>query len=150
MAEMAPNIVIREIRTEDADAARAIQSSITQSNVEIDFSQVLEEQVLVHGNVSFVAEFDGRVAGFMISYILNGGFGLEKSAWIATMGVDPKYMGRGIGVMLAEKIFEVYRDKGVTTVFTSVRWDSVDLLSFFKALGFDRSDFINLEKQLDS
>jgi hypothetical protein len=29
-----------------------------------------------------------------------------------------------------------------------VRWDSTDMLSFFKTLGFDRSNFINLRKVL--
>jgi len=33
-------------------------------------------------------------------------------------------------------------------VFTLVRWDSADMLSFFKTLGFDRSNFINLRKTL--
>ncbi|RPJ10835.1 MAG: GNAT family N-acetyltransferase, partial [Desulfobacteraceae bacterium] len=41
------------------------------------------------------------------------------------------------------------REKGIKDVYTSVRWDSVDLLSFFKTLGFDRSNFINLKKSLE-
>jgi len=58
-------------------------------------------------------------------------------------------MGQGIGRSLAKRIFKVYKEKGVTHVFTSVSWDSTDLLSFFKTLGFDRSNFINLRKTLD-
>jgi ribosomal protein S18 acetylase RimI-like enzyme len=58
-------------------------------------------------------------------------------------------MGRDIGNKLAEEILGVYRDRGIKYVFTSVRWDSVDLLSFFKTLDFDRSSFINLRKELD-
>jgi hypothetical protein len=41
-----------------------------------------------------------------------------------------------------------YQAQGVENVYTSVRWDSTDLLSFFKTLGFDRSNFINLRKVL--
>jgi hypothetical protein len=29
-----------------------------------------------------------------------------------------------------------------------VRWDAGDMLSFFKALGFGQSEFINLTRQL--
>jgi ribosomal protein S18 acetylase RimI-like enzyme len=97
-----------------------------------------------------VAEIDGRVVGYMISYTMYAGFGLDKSAWIATLGVDPKFMGCGIGKRLAEEILGVYQKRGVRNIFTSVRWDSVDLLSFFKTLGFDRSHFINLKKRVDS
>ena len=147
---MPDNFLIRSIKIEDADDIGRIQTSITKSPVEIDFRQVIEEQAQRDKDASFVAEIDGRVAGFMISYIVYGGFGLEKSAWIATLGVDPKFMGRGIGKKLAEEILAVYRGMGINDIYTSVRWDSVDLLSFFKTLGFDRSNFINLKKELDS
>ena len=147
---MPDNFLIRSIKIEDADDIGRIQTSITKSPVEIDFRQVIEEQAQRDKDASFVAEIDGRVAGFMISYIVYGGFGLEKSAWIATLGVDPKFMGRGIGKKLAGEILAVYRGMGINDIYTSVRWDSVDLLSFFKTLGFDRSNFINLRKELES
>ncbi|MBW2436909.1 MAG: hypothetical protein JRF29_06500 [Deltaproteobacteria bacterium] len=50
---------------------------------------------------------------------------------------------------MARKIFEIYKAAGIENVYTTVRWDSTDLLSFFKTLGFDRSAFINLRKILN-
>ena len=144
------NLQIRKIKAEDASDIGNIQAAITKSPTNIDFRQIIEDQVRKDEDVSFVAVIDGRVVGYMISYIVFGGFGLEKGAWIATLGVDPKFMGQGIGKRLAEEILEVYRKKGINDIYTSVRWDSVDLLSFFKTLGFDRSNFINLRKELDS
>jgi ribosomal protein S18 acetylase RimI-like enzyme len=144
------NLVIRRIKMEDADAISRIEASITKSSVKTDFRNIIEERVRKSEDISFVAEIDGRIVGYMISYILYGGFGLDKSAWIATLGVDPKYMGQSIGKSLAEEILIAYRQRGISHIFTTVRWDSVDLLSFFKTLGFDRSDFINLKKELDS
>ena len=143
------NLLIRKITLEDADELSRIQTAISKSSPEIDFGQIVKEQLQKNEDASFVAEIDGKVVGYMISYIVYGGFGLEKSAWIATLGVDPKLMGGGIGKRLAEEILAVYREKGIAYIFTSVRWDSVDLLSFFKELGFDRSNFINLRKELD-
>jgi ribosomal protein S18 acetylase RimI-like enzyme len=58
-------------------------------------------------------------------------------------------MGQGIGAQLSREVFKFYRAEGVHNVYTSVRWDSTDLLSFFKTLGFDRSNFINLRKMLE-
>ena len=66
----------------------------------------------------------------------------------ANVGVDPKYMGQGIGDRLAQEVFNFFKVKGIKDIYTSVRWDSTDLLSFFKRLGFDRSNFINLRKHL--
>jgi ribosomal protein S18 acetylase RimI-like enzyme len=143
------NLHIRKINLEDAEEISRIQSAITKPPVHIDFRRIIEEQVRKEEDASFVAEIEGKVVGYMISYIIYGGFGLEKSAWIATLGVHPKFMGQGIGKMLAEEILRVYREKGINNVFTSVSWDSVDLLSFFKTLGFDRSNFINLNKKFE-
>jgi ribosomal protein S18 acetylase RimI-like enzyme len=141
-------MVIRRLTHEDAKDITRIYGAITQADVMIDFRQVIEEQTGKSDDASFVAEYEGRVVGYMISNILMGGFGMEKSAWIAILGVDPKFMGEGIGKRLAEEIFHFYRDKGIEYIYTSVRWDSTDLLSFFKTLGFDRSNFINLRKAL--
>ncbi len=141
-------MVIRKIQEEDADEIARIQASITKSAVTVDFRQIIRRKLQQDEDASLVAEIDGKLVGYMISYIVYGGFGLEKSAWIATLGVDPKHMGQGIGKSLAEEILRIYQEKGIRHIYTSVRWDSTDLLSFFKTLGFDRSSFINLRKEL--
>ena len=142
------NVLIRRLKVEDANDISRIQESITKTPVTDDFKHDIEGHAQNVGEASFVAELQGSVVGYMISYILTGSFGMEKSAWIALLGVDPKYMGQGIGKRLAEEIFEFYEREGIDNIYTSVRWDSTDLLSFFKTLGFDRSNFINLRKTL--
>ena len=54
----------------------------------------------------------------------------------------------GIGARLAKEIFAFYKGQGITNLCTSVQWDATDVVSFFKTLGFHRSNFINLEKSL--
>ena len=142
------NVQIRNLQKNDADEITRIYAAITMKPVDPDFKRVVEEHAQRKDQACFVAEQDGKVVGFMISYILTAGFGMPKSAWIATLGVDPNYMGQSIGASLAEEILNYYKAKGVENVYTSVRWDSTDLLSFFKTLGFDRSNFINLRKIL--
>lgn len=139
-------IRIRRMQKEDADQIIKIEAAITKAADGMDLKQIIEEQVQKKSDASFVAESEGRIVGYMISYTTSGNFGIDKSAWISVMGVDPKYMGQGIGVKLAETIFSHYKKLGITDVFTSVRWDFTDLLSFFKTLGFDRSNFIHLRK----
>ena len=137
---------IRRLREEDAEAVGQIYAAITMKAADPDFKRVVEEHARREDEACFVAERGGKVVGFMISYIITAGFGMAKSAWIATLGVDPNCMGQGIGAGLAEEIFTYYRGQGIENVYTSVRWDSTDMLSFFKTLGFDRSNFINLRK----
>ncbi len=143
------NLQIRRLQREDAEEISRIYTAITRQAVDTDFKRIVQDHALSTEDACFVAEHKGKLVGFMISYILTGGFGEAKSAWIATLGVDPNFMGMGIGAGLAEEIFRFYKTKGIENVYTSVRWDSTDLLSFFKTLGFDRSNFINLRKVLD-
>jgi ribosomal protein S18 acetylase RimI-like enzyme len=142
-------IVIRKLKTVDVDEISRIYGAITQEDVKTEFKTLIEQHAQRPEDACMVAELDGKVVGFMISYILTLGFGIEKSAWIATLGVDPQYMGQGIGANMAREILKFYKSEGISNVYTSVRWDSTDLLSFFKTLGFDRSDFINLLKLLE-
>ena len=141
--------LIRKLKAKDAEDISKIYAGITQTPVKDDFIHIIAEQVNRKEDASFVAELDGRVVGYMISIVISGGFGIMKSTWIANMGVNPKFMGQGIGESLASRIFEFSREKRIKDVYTSVRWDSPDLLSFFKTLGFDRSNFINLRKVLE-
>ena len=141
-------ILIRKMRKEDVDEVSRIDSAITKTPSRLNFKPIVEDAAKRSPNASLVAEIRGKVVGFMISYITAGNFGTAKIAWIAMFGVDPKYMGQQIGKSLAKGIFGYYQEKGVKKIYTSVRWDSTDILSFFKTLGFERSDFINLRKVL--
>ncbi len=143
------NVLIRSLKKEDGNDIGKIQAAITQTPVQADFRQNIQELAQREGVAGFVAELQGGVVGYMVSYMLSGGFGIEKSDWIAMLGVDPKFMGQGIGKRLAEEIFEFYKEKGIKNIYTSVRWESTDLLSFFMTLGFDRSHFINLRRVIE-
>jgi len=142
------NVLIRRLKIEDVEKIARIQERITKTAAGEDFLEIVREYARKPDNACFVAEHEGRIVGFMISSILSGIFGVERSAWISILGVDPKFMGRDIGKALAAEILRFYEGKGVKDIYTSVRWDSTDLLSFFKTLGFDRSNFINLRRSI--
>jgi ribosomal protein S18 acetylase RimI-like enzyme len=143
-----PKISIRRMKKEDAEAVAKIDAAIKNVPSTLDLKRRMGEEIKRAVDASFVAEINGKVVGFMISYITVGNFGADQCAWIAMFGTDPKYMGQGIGKRLADEIFKHYKGKGIAKIYTTVRWDSTDILSFFKTLGFERSDFINLRKTL--
>lgn len=144
------DLIIRNWKTEDAPGICEIYSLITSKAVNADFTRMVLERARDIGNEShFVAELDKKIVGFLISYILPFGFGAEDCAYIATMGVHPKYMDQGIGAGMTKEVFMFYKAKGISNVYTSVRWDSADLLSFCKSMGFERSNYINLHVKFD-
>ncbi|MEJ2037789.1 MAG: GNAT family N-acetyltransferase [Desulfosarcinaceae bacterium] len=143
------NLTIRKMSPDDANDIIRIYKSITQRDDNIDIDQVVAEKALSDGGACFVAEQDGRLVGYIVSYLLTASFGIQRSAWIPTFGVDPDFMGHGIGRALAQAVFDFYKANGIQSMYTSVRWYDTDLLQFMRTLGFDRSEFINLQKRLD-
>jgi ribosomal protein S18 acetylase RimI-like enzyme len=134
------DINIRKLEPKDIEDIKRIRREIEHVPALAELHEIEESH--------FVAEIRGQVVGYMLSYISSGIFGIEKSAWISMIGIDPKFMGQGIGKYLAQTALDHYRTLSIKTVYASVSWDSTDILSFFKSLGFDRSAFINLKKNL--
>lgn len=146
---MEKGLKIRKIKKEDISEIVHIQESILKKRVSKKWIQMVEHHLQKEEALGFVALKDGQVAGFIIGQIKGEGFGLEESGWIEVVGVHPRQMGSGIGRALAEKLFQFFKKEGIRDIHTTVRWDAGDMLSFFKAIGFDRSPFINLRKHLD-
>ncbi len=146
---MEHTINIREITLNDAGDIQKIRKLISKDDSDIDSIKLVEQQVKSNqGRSGLVAEINGQIAGYMISTTIYAGFGIQKSAWIMAIGVHPDFMGHGIGIKLAKEICNFYKTKGINSIYSSVKWDSTDVLSFFKKLGFERSEFINLKKRL--
>jgi ribosomal protein S18 acetylase RimI-like enzyme len=143
------DIVVRKLKSKDTPSIGKIYQSITQASEMIDIQQVVSELADRKANACFVAEYQGRVVGFIMSYVLSASFGINKSAWIPILGVDPEFMGQGVGKKMAQAVLKFYRKQGIQEIHTSVRWFDSDVLSFFRTLGFNRSEFINLQKRLD-
>jgi ribosomal protein S18 acetylase RimI-like enzyme len=141
-------IKIRPLELRDKKAIFGIQEAITKYRADKDWEQLVEGYIKNSGETSLVAELDGKVVGFMLGDIKVYGFGVGRSGWIEVIGVHPRYMGGGVGKKLGNELIKIFKTKKVKHIFTSVRWDSGDLLAFFKSIGFDRSDFINLEKKI--
>jgi ribosomal protein S18 acetylase RimI-like enzyme len=146
---MSKGIKIRKIGASDVSAIVAIQEAILQKQISRRWIQMVTAHLKKQEAIGFAALKDDRVVGFIIGEIKGEGFGLEQSGWIEVVGIHPRQMGTGIGRALAERLFAFFKKEGIRDIHTAVRWDAGDMLSFFKAIGFDRSIFINLSKHLD-
>lgn len=140
---------IRLLEEKDLEFIAKIQEDIIQRKVSEDWRRTVADRIKHRNEACLVAEQDGQVVGFMIGDIKIWNFGMEQSGWIEIIGVDPKFMGHGIGKKLGEELLKYFKSQNIKHVYTAARWDFGDLLSFFKSLGFNRSDFINLERKLD-
>jgi ribosomal protein S18 acetylase RimI-like enzyme len=143
------SVNLRAMTGDDLESVVNIQNRITRSPASDMWREKLAEHVGNPHLPAYVADMDGEVIGFIYGEIKVGVFGADLSGWIEMVGVQPEHMGQGLGGKLAQRVLRHFREQGVEDILTSVRWDSGDMLAFFKSLGFDRSPFINLQLKVD-
>jgi ribosomal protein S18 acetylase RimI-like enzyme len=98
-----------------------------------EMAAMLPKLFFVHfRDTSFVAEEDGRLAGFLCGFRSQT---FDDEAYIHFVGVDPAQRGSGLGRELYERFFEAVRPRTVVRAVTSpVNESSV---AFHRALGFE-------------
>jgi len=146
------DITVRSMKEEDIRQAADIHRKVIREGLgqgmNYDIEDLFSSFINKCPKTCLVAEIENRVTGFIIGCIKEWGFGLERSGWIEMIEVDPKFMGKGIGKTLGDALIRYFKDEGIMEVYTSIKWDSGDLIAFFKSVGFDKSNFINLEYKL--
>lgn len=140
------NIIVRRMRTQDVEAVLRIDEKITGTPHEAQWESRIIDQLTRNPLGCLVAEMKGKVVGFIFGEVRGWEFAIPKSGWIEIVGVDPAYHGKGVARALIEKLHVHFESHNVGRVMTMVNWNDAGLVSFFCALGFERSQFIILEK----
>jgi len=94
---------------------------------EVYFKKLYKE----HPNDFLVADFAGKVVGYILGYVKS-----NKSGSIKTLAVDSNYRRRGIGKELVNFIIQRLKEKSVKEVFLHTRTKNRTASSFYKRLGF--------------
>ncbi len=100
---------------------------------------------------SLVAEFEGKVIGFVVGEVSGWEFGVPDTiGWLSIIGVDPDYQHKGVARRLSLEFVKNLKGIGVSVIYTLVNWNDWDLLKFFHEMGFTRGgDMINLELKIE-
>jgi ribosomal protein S18 acetylase RimI-like enzyme len=138
------------MRTQDAEAVLRIDEKITGCPHEAQWEARIIDHVTGNPLGCLVAEADGKIVGFILGDIRGWEFGIPKSGWIEIVGVDPEFQGKGVAKALIEKLNVYFKNHNVEKVRLMVNWNDGGLVSFFRAVGFERSEFIILEKGVES
>ena len=144
------SVTVRRMRNQDAEAVLRIDEKITGMPNEAQWESRIIDQMTRNPLGCLVAEAEGKVVGFIFGEIRGWEFAIPKSGWIEIVGVDPEYHGKGVARVLIEKLHVYFRNHNVERVMTMVNWNDPGLVSFFRAVGFERSEFIILEKGSES
>ncbi len=142
---------IRLLRQDDLEDLIRIDAKVTGEERDYYYQRKMESMVNRKGLIgtSFVAEYDGRVIGFIMGNIYIGEFGIpQTTASLDTIGIDPEYAKAGLGTLLLEEFVTNVEAAGVDSIQTLVDWENIALLRFFNRSGFVPSTKLNLERKI--
>jgi ribosomal protein S18 acetylase RimI-like enzyme len=143
---------IRLMKADDFDAVVGIDEKVLkaprQEYYEMKFKKLFRSKDYLPASLVAEAE-DGTVVGFVMGELYMGEYGIyQEEATLDTIGIDPDYQHKGIGVQLIGEFVEHLKRLGVQKVYTLVRWNDSKLIHFFSANQFSPSKTINLERSL--
>jgi L-amino acid N-acyltransferase YncA len=97
--------------------------------------------------LSFVAEEDGQIFGFIFAQMLHHVYNAENLVWVENMGVHKYYRRNGIGYMLLRETVRAGMAQGATVVHSAIQPDNAPSIMLHKKMGFfvDRRDVALLD-----
>ena len=132
---------IRPMEHEDIADVLAIDRRITGIRRAITYTDLITGDLGRLLDLSFVAEVNGHVAGFVLARHSVGAFG--EAGYLNILGVDPDYWQQGIGSKLIDALRERARSKGLKTIRVMLNERDKKLQGFFQHVGFHRGQLID-------
>lgn len=120
-------MLVRKMCVEDAKDAAEIEKKYFS----IPWSKAsFEDAVKRPENIYYVAEVDGKIAGYV------GAWGVFGETEITNVCVDEQYRRQGIAGKLLDALVEDARQKGVDIFFLEVRNSNISAISLYESKGF--------------
>lgn len=130
---------------------RHMVSSDINPTLGIWWANIPESEMVAHQlrdplNLSFIAEYEGLLVGFILAKIAYSGFPMTGVGVAFLIEVHPEYQRSGIGTMLIDALEKYCISKGIGTVRAIIPKNDKRMIKYFANKGFSESDIINYDK----
>lgn len=122
------NILIREMEEKDVDGVLRIEelSFTTPWSKEAFVLEITTNKLAKY----VIVERDGHIVGY------GGVWLIIDEGHITNIAVEPQYRGQGIGNFLVEKLIDICKERGITSLTLEVRKSNIVAQSLYKKYGF--------------
>jgi ribosomal protein S18 acetylase RimI-like enzyme len=141
-------IRVRPMEPEDIDSVLAIDSKITGVRRAATYTDLIIGDLGKIPDLSFVAEVNGEVQGFLLARRAYFGEPFTEVGLIQILGVEPDYWRQGIATQMVNALVETCQDKKLNAVRIMVDESDDQLQSLFQRLDFRRGKLIDYTKTL--
>lgn len=139
---------VRPMEPADIDSVLAIDRKITGVRRAATYTDLLIGDLGKIPDLSFVAEVNGEVQGFLLARRAYFGEPFTEVGLIQILGVDPQYQRQGIASQLVNALVETSRAKNLNAVRIMVDEHDNQLKALFSHTGFKRGKLIDYTKTL--
>lgn len=131
-------VMVRTLRETDLPKIISIDKATTGMDRSDYITRKMHDSLHETGvRVSLVAEMEGYPVGFIMARVDFGEYGhASAEAEMDTLGVDPGYLGQGVGRALMEQLIANLAVLQVDTLRTEVNWNDTGLIGYFDQVGF--------------
>jgi ribosomal protein S18 acetylase RimI-like enzyme len=143
-----PKIRIRPMEHEDIDSVLAIDRKITGVRRAVTYTELITGDLGGVLALSFVAEVDGVVQGFLLARRIYIVAPPSEVGLIQILGVDPDYQRQGIATKMVNALLDTCREKKLSAVRIMINERDSQLVGLFEHLGFRRGELIDYTKSL--
>ena len=97
-------------------------------------------------DLSFIAEYEGLLVGFILAKLVYAGMPMTGVGVIFLIAVNPDYQERGIGSILIDTLKNHCKSEGIETMRAVVPKNDARIIKYFEKAGFRTSSVINYDK----
>jgi len=140
-------IRVRPMEPEDIDSVLAIDSKITGMRRAATYTDLIIGDLGKIPDLSFVAEVDGEVQGFLLARRAYFGEPFDEVGMIHILGVEPDYWRQGIATRMIDALVEACQEKKLNAVRIMIDEKDDQLQSLFERSGFRRGKLVDYTKK---
>ena len=145
--ERGNKIRVRPMEPIDIDRVLAIDSKITGVRRAATYTDLLIGDLGKIPDLSFVAEVDGEVQGFLLARRDYFGEPFSEEGLIHILGVEPDYWRMGIATHMLNALVEACQEKKLNAVRIMINESDEPLQTLFENLGFRRGKLVDYTRR---
>ena len=137
---------IRQMTEDDWESVSEIDRKITGKDRTPSWPQKASSHLRTFSpSLSFVAEMEDKLVGFILADIRGAEYALPLAGWIDSVGVDPEYHRKGIGRKLIETCIEECHLNGIKARLMIRKSDEL-LKKYLCSIGFKQGELVEFVK----
>ncbi|HXY73931.1 MAG TPA: GNAT family N-acetyltransferase [Dehalococcoidales bacterium] len=153
MTTLQNDVTIRPMSYKDVDAIYEIDRKLTGEDRTLNLTEeeravTLADLLTGSFDLSFVAEIEGHVIGFILAKHSYVGEPVIDAGLIQAVGILPDYQRQSIGNNLLNELIMRSKTKGIKVLRVILRERDSRLKDFFSGTGFSRASLVVYDKVL--